>query len=166
MGRHIGLIYFEYETFASSRINAISWCLSFDVSLYCGWTMILSTPISTTGSAHFKIWPVAVLDGMQSCSVSILYSPRRTPFLCPFKMLQYNVEKNCFCFYPISRCKMLCFANNLSPKQYLLIYMHSNLSLKYFLLNVIHLIGYSIRTYKPDLLSYNCPVTQCAAVST
>lgn len=81
VGKQIGLMYFEYETFRSSRMSAMSWCLSLDLSLYCGWTMIFSTPTSTTGSAHFRIWPFVVFDGMQSSSVSILYSPKRMAFL-------------------------------------------------------------------------------------
>lgn len=81
MGKQIGLMYFEYVIFVSRRSRAISWCLSRDLSLYSEWTMIFSTPTSTTGSAHFRIWPVGVRDGIQSSSVSILYSPRRMLFL-------------------------------------------------------------------------------------
>lgn len=139
MGKQIGLIYFEYETFVLRRSRAKSWCLSLNVSLYCGWMMIFSTPKSTTGSAHFWIRPVAVFDGMQSCFVSILYSPRRTPFLCPFKRLQMKFFCLFVCFYlfffvfvfvftltnmPFAKCN---FCDQFVPEQakFNWFYMHS-----------------------------------------
>lgn len=97
MGKQIGLMYFEYVIFVSRRSRAISWCLSRDLSLYSGWTMIFSTPTSTTGSAHFRIWPVGVLDGIQSSSVSILYSPRRMLFLWFEKKETINIVLNWRC---------------------------------------------------------------------